>query len=129
VPSHVFIEDFFRQFPTIFRELSRNEDISELVPVQEAFVPIIKMEYRGVSLDILFTSMPKMSSIPRDMQTIDKSALKDMEETTVRSVNGTRVVKELLASVPIERHFRYALRAIKLWANRTLRIWRRLFEG
>jgi poly(A) polymerase len=118
VPSHVFIEDFFRQFPTVFRELSQVEDITELVPVQEAFVPIIKMEYRGVSLDILFTSMPKMSSIPRDMQTIEKSALRDMEETTVRSVNGTRVVKELLASVPIERHFRYALRAVKLWANR-----------
>jgi poly(A) polymerase len=129
VPSHVFIEDYFRQFPTIFRELSRNEDISELVPVQEAFVPIIKMEYRGVSLDILFTSMPKMSSIPRDMQTIDKSALKDMEETTVRSVNGTRVVKELLASVPIERHFRYALRAIKLWANRKSRMCCSLFKS
>jgi poly(A) polymerase len=118
VPKHVYIEDFFRDFPSVFRELSQKEDISELVPVEDAFVPIIKMEYRGVSLDLLFASMPTMSSVPKEMETVDKSVLRHLEETTIRSVNGTRVVKELLASVPQRRHFRYALRAVKLWANR-----------
>jgi poly(A) polymerase len=118
VPKHVFIEDFFKLFPSVFRELSDVDDIAELVPVEDAFVPIIKMEYRGVSLDILFASIPTMASVPRDMETVDKSVLKHLDETTIRSVNGTRVVKELLASVPQHRHFRYALRAVKLWANR-----------
>ena len=118
VPKHVFIEDFFKDFPSIFRKLSNVDDITELVPVPDAFVPIIKIKYRGVSLDILFASMPTMSSVPKDMETIDKSVLRHLEEGTIRSVNGTRVVKELLASVPQRRHFRYALRAIKLWANR-----------
>jgi poly(A) polymerase len=118
VPKHVYIDDFFKMFPTVFRELSDPKDITELVPVEDAFVPIIKMEYRGVSLDLLFASMPTMSSVPRDMETVDKAVLRHLEETTIRSVNGTRVVKELLASVPQRRHFRYALRAVKLWANR-----------
>ena len=118
VPKHVFIEDFFKHFPSVFRELSTADDITELVPVEDAFVPIIKMEYRGVSLDVLFASMPTMSSVPPDMVTVDKSVLRHLDETTIRSVNGTRVVKELLASVPEQRPFRYALRAIKLWANR-----------
>jgi poly(A) polymerase len=118
VPKHVHIEDFFRDFPSVFRELSQKDDITELVPVEDAFVPIIKMEYRGVSLDLLFASMPTMSSVPKEMETVDKSVLRHLEETTIRSVNGTRVVKELLASVPQRRHFRYALRAVKLWANR-----------
>ncbi|KAH3943776.1 poly-A polymerase [Parastagonospora nodorum] len=118
VPKHVFIEDFFKIFPSIFRELSNAEDISELVPVEDAYVPIIKMEYRGVSLDLLFASMPTMSSVPKELETVDKSVLRHLEETTIRSVNGTRVVKELLSSVPQRRHFRYALRAVKLWANR-----------
>jgi poly(A) polymerase len=118
VPKHVHIEDFFKTFPTVFRELSDPKDITELVPVEDAFVPIIKMEYRHVSLDLLFASMPTMSSVPRDMETVDKGVLRHLEETTIRSVNGTRVVKELLASVPQRRHFRYALRAVKLWANR-----------
>jgi poly(A) polymerase len=118
VPKHVFIEDFFKIFPSIFRELSNKDDITELVPVEDAYVPIIKMEYRGVSLDLLFASMPTMSSVPKEMETVDKSVLRHLEETTIRSVNGTRVVKELLAAVPQRRHFRYALRAVKLWANR-----------
>jgi poly(A) polymerase len=117
-PKHVFMEDYFRHFPTVFQELSEKSDITELVPVQDAYVPIIKMEYRGVSLDILFVSVPTMKAIPTDMETIDKSILRHLDEQTIRSLNGTRVVKELLASVPIERHFRYALRAVKLWANR-----------
>jgi poly(A) polymerase len=118
VPKHVFIEDFFKTFPTVFREISNKDDITELVPVEDAFVPIIKMEYRGVSLDLLFASMPTMSSVSKDMETIDKAVLRHLDETTIRSVNGTRVVKELLASVPQRRHFRYALRAVKLWATR-----------
>jgi poly(A) polymerase len=118
VPKHVFIEDFFKTFPNVFRELSNEDDIAELVPVEDAFVPIIKMEYRGVSLDLLFASMPTMSSVPKEMETVDKSVLRHLDETTIRSVNGTRVVKELLASVPQRRHFRYALRAVKLWATR-----------
>lgn len=119
VPKFVFLEDFFKYFPTIFRELSSADDITELVPVEEAFVPIIKMEYREVSLDLLFASMPTMSSVPKDMVTVDRAVLRHLDETTIRSVNGTRVVKELLASVPQPRSFRYALRAIKLWANST----------
>ena len=118
VPKNVFIEDFFRDFPSIFRELSEKDHITELVPVPEAFVPIIKLKYRGVSLDVLFASMPTLASVPKTMETIDKSILRHLDETTIRSINGTRVVKELLASVPQGRPFRYALRAIKLWANR-----------
>jgi len=120
VPKHVYIEDFFRDFPDTFRELSKKDEITELVPVPDAFVPIVKLKYRGVSLDVLFASIPNKTTIPNDMETIDKDVLRHLEETTIRSVNGTRVVKELLASVPQPRHFRYALRAIKLWANRRL---------
>lgn len=120
VPKHVFIEDFFKTFPDVFRELSDADDVTELVPVVDAFVPIIKMEYREVSLDLLFASMPTMSTVPNDMVTVEKSVLRHLDETTIRSVNGTRVVKELLASVPEQRPFRYALRAIKLWAGREL---------
>jgi poly(A) polymerase len=118
VPKHVHIEEFFKDFPNTFKHMSNEADITELVPVPDAFVPIIKLKYRGVSLDVLFASMPTMASVPIKMETIDTILLKHLDETTIRSVNGTRVVKELLASVPQPRHFRYALRAIKLWANR-----------
>jgi poly(A) polymerase len=120
VPKHVHIEEFFSDFPSIFEELSAKKDITELVPVPDAFVPIIKLKYRGVSLDVLFASLPGMKSVPRSMDHIEKGILRHLDEVTIRSVNGTRVVKELLASVPQPRNFRTALRAVKLWANRKL---------
>lgn len=117
-PKYVSIDDFFATFPTTFKEMSRTEDIEEFVPVEEAHVPIIKMEYSGVSVDLIFASLPKMSSIPKDMATIEKKNLEGLSESATRSVNGTRVTKELLAAVPPGTAFRHALRAIKLWSNR-----------
>ncbi|KAF1947440.1 Poly(A) polymerase [Clathrospora elynae] len=117
-PKFVTIDEFFQTFPPTFKEMSRVEDIKEFVPVEDAFVPIIKMEYRGVSIDLLFASLPRMASIPKDMDTIDKKNLEGLGESATRSVNGTRVTKELLAAVPQNNSFRHALRAIKLWSSR-----------
>ena len=98
--------------------MSRDEDITEFNPVPDAFVPIIKMEYRGVSIDLIFASLPTMTAISKDLETIDKTMLRNLDDTAMRSVNGTRVTKELLQSVPQVKSFRHALRAIKLWSNR-----------
>lgn len=116
-PKQVSIDDFFQTFPLVFKEMSKPQDIEEFVPVEDAFVPIIKMEYRGVSIDLIFASLPKMASIPKDMDTIEKKNLEGLAEQAMRSVNGTRVTKELLAAVPHTGSFRHALRAIKLWSN------------
>jgi len=117
-PKFVSIDDFFALFPSTFRELSDEKDINEFVPVEDAFVPIIKMEFRGVSIDLLFSSLPKRTSIPTGMTTIEKKDLEGLSESATRSVNGTRVTNELLDSVPQKVSFRHALRAIKLWSNR-----------
>ncbi|KAF2124756.1 Poly(A) polymerase [Dothidotthia symphoricarpi CBS 119687] len=116
-PKHVFLDDFFDHFPSTFKEMSRAEDITEFNPVRDAFVPIIKMEYRGVSIDLIFASLPTMTHISKDLETIDKTMLRNLDDTAMRSVNGTRVTKELLQSVPQVKSFRHALRAIKLWSN------------
>ncbi|KAL5116117.1 polynucleotide adenylyltransferase [Pleosporales sp. CAS-2024a] len=116
VPKHVNIADYFDMFETVFREMSEEKDIDEWVPVEDAYVPVIKITYRGVPLDLLFASLP-LASVPREMPNVDKSMLKDISEEAVRSVNGTRVVKELLASIPQMRTYKFALRAVKLWAK------------
>jgi poly(A) polymerase len=97
--------------------MSAAEDITEFNPVREAYVPIIKMEYRGVSIDLIFASLPTMSQIPKDLEGVDKTMLRGLDDTTMRSVNGTRVTLELLQSVPQIKSFRHALRAVKFWAN------------
>ncbi|KAF2200177.1 Poly(A) polymeras-like protein [Delitschia confertaspora ATCC 74209] len=117
-PKHVNAGDFFRLFPPTLREMSADGDIEELNPVPDAFVPIIKLEFRKVSIDLIFVSMPTMSSIPKDLKLSDKNILRGLDDSGMRSVNGTRVTEELLGSVPQVKTFRYATRALKLWANR-----------
>ncbi|KAF2466457.1 Poly(A) polymeras-like protein [Lindgomyces ingoldianus] len=116
-PKHVGLDDFFDHFPPIFREMSSAPDITEFVPVREAYVPIIKMEYCGVSIDLLFVSLNSVSTVPKDLQLTDKNLLRGLDDTGMRSVNGTRVTTELLSLVPQVKAFRHATRAIKLWST------------
>jgi poly(A) polymerase len=97
--------------------MSDSKDITEFHPVKDAFVPIIKMEYCGVSIDLIFASLPTMSSIPPDMSLLDRSLLRGLDDTAMRSVNGTRVTAEMLDAVPQVKSFRHALRAVKLWSG------------
>ncbi|KAF2749397.1 Poly(A) polymerase [Sporormia fimetaria CBS 119925] len=118
-PKHVYIHDFFNIFPEVFKEMSDAKDITEFNPVPEAYVPIIKMEYRGVPIDLIFVSLPSLSSIPSSWKDIsDKSLLRGLDDTSMRSVNGTRVTAEMVSLVPQVKSFRHALRAVKLWSNR-----------
>jgi poly(A) polymerase len=116
-PRNVSREDFFSIFPQLFRDMSEKDEITELVEVPEAYVPIIKMEYRGVSLDLIFGSLPSQASIPDDIDLSNVSILRGLDDMGARSINGARVVKELLSAVPEHKSFRYALRTIKLWSN------------
>ncbi|KAF2641918.1 Poly(A) polymeras-like protein [Massarina eburnea CBS 473.64] len=116
-PRNVRREDFFDIWPQLFRDMSDKSQISELVEVPEAHVPIVKMAYRGISLDLIFGSLPSQPSIPEDLDLSNVSILRGLDDVGGRTVNGPRVVKELLALVPEHKSFRYALRTIKLWSN------------
>jgi len=98
--------------------MSSAEQITKLEDVPDAYVPIIKIEFAGVDIDLIFVSIPSKSSIGPDFNVSDKSVLRGLEDGSMRSINGTRVTKELLDAVPQVKVFRHATRAIKLWANR-----------
>ncbi|KAF2683745.1 Poly(A) polymerase [Lentithecium fluviatile CBS 122367] len=117
-PKHVMLDDFFEHWPSTFRELSNPDELTEMVVVPEAYVPIIKMEYRGVSLDVIFASLPTQATIGRDFKLDDMNVLKGLNPDQMRSVNGVRCGEELQQSVPQIKTFRHALRTIKMWANR-----------
>ncbi|KAF1811859.1 Poly(A) polymerase PAPalpha [Eremomyces bilateralis CBS 781.70] len=117
VPKHVFREDFFEHFPSLLEKMSEPGAIEELTPVPEAFVPIIKMVYSGVDIDLIFARLHR-TSILQDMTLSDTDLLRGLDESELRSVNGTRVTDELLGLVPQTKTFRQALRAVKLWAQR-----------
>jgi poly(A) polymerase len=93
--------------------------IEEMTPVPDAHVPIIKLEYSGISIDLIFARLT-ISSVPMTLDLMDKGLLRGLDEVDLRSINGTRVTDEILALVPQVKTFRHALRAIKLWAQRML---------
>ncbi|OCK81606.1 poly(A) polymerase Pap [Lepidopterella palustris CBS 459.81] len=116
-PKHVDMHDFFKYFPPILERMSSPGDIEELTPVPDAHVPILKIEYAGISIDLIFVSLA-LSAIPLDLTLKDKGLLRGLDDTGMRSVNGTRVTDEVLDEVPQPKTFRIATRAIKLWAQR-----------
>ncbi|KAJ7206642.1 Poly(A) polymerase central domain-containing protein [Mycena pura] len=114
VPKHVSREDFFNIFEPMVRA---TEGATEVSGVPDAFVPIIGAKVSGISMDLLIAPLG-MSSIPEDLSLKDNNILKNLDESVVRSVNGTRLTDELLRLVPNVQVFRDALRCIKLWAQR-----------
>lgn len=119
VPKHIYRQDFFKYYPDILVRMAPPGAITDLTPVEEAFVPIIKFEYSDISIDLIFARIDSMSSIPRSLLSLaNNDLLRGLDETELRSLNGTRVTDEIIALVPQPAVFRTALRGIKLWAQR-----------
>lgn len=113
VPKHVTREDFFEVFELILR---KRPELEEIASVPDAFVPIIKMEFSGISIDLIFAKL-NVPKIPADMTLDDKNLLKNIDEKDMRALNGTRVTDEILQLVPKPTVFKHALRCIKMWAQ------------
>ncbi|KAJ7914594.1 Poly(A) polymerase central domain-containing protein [Mycena leptocephala] len=114
VPKHVSRDDFFSVFEPMVRAI---DGATEVAGVPGAFVPIIKAKISGIPMDLQIAPIG-MSSISEDLSLKDNNVLKNLDESVVRSINGTRLTDELLRLVPNAQVFRDALRCIKLWAQR-----------
>jgi len=115
-PRHIERTDFFSSF---YEFLKEREETSELRAVEEAFVPVIKMKFDGIEIDLLFARLA-LTTIPEDLDLLDENLLKNLDPRCVRSLNGCRVTDEILHLVPNIANFRMTLRALKLWAKNHL---------
>jgi poly(A) polymerase len=119
-PRYVDRDDYFKYFPDLLVEMAPFGAIANLSVVREAFVPIIKFEYSGISIDLIFSRIATLKQLPADKEwgLKDNNLLRGLDERELRSLNGTRVTDEIMDLVPEPTTFRLALRAIKLWAQR-----------
>ena len=92
--------------------------IGYMIPVTDAFVPIIKLTLNNIEIDLIFAAIETLHTIPRDLSLNDNKLLDGMDQASIRAITGPRVTDEILANVPENKTFRTALRAIKLWAQR-----------
>ncbi|KAK2499453.1 hypothetical protein MC885_016894 [Smutsia gigantea] len=112
-PRHVDRSDFFTSF---YDKLKLHEEVKDLRAVEEAIVPVIKLCFDRIEIDILFARLA-LQTIPEDLDLRDDSLLKNLDIRCIRSLNGCRVTDEILHLVPNIDNFRLTLRAIKLWAK------------
>ncbi|XP_007904204.2 poly(A) polymerase alpha isoform X1 [Callorhinchus milii] len=113
-PRHIDRSDFFTSF---CEKLKEQDEVRNLRAVEEAFVPVIKLSFDGIEIDILFARLA-LQTIPEDLDLRDDVLLKNLDLRCIRSLNGCRVTDEILHLVPNIENFRLTLRAIKLWAKR-----------
>ncbi|XP_071733957.1 nuclear poly(A) polymerase 4-like isoform X2 [Rutidosis leptorrhynchoides] len=107
-------EDFFFVLHDI---LAGMEEVTELQPVPDAHVPVMKFKFDGISIDLLYASV-SLLVVPDDLDISEVSVLYDVDEPTVRSLNGCRVADQILKLIPNVEHFRTTLRCLKYWAKK-----------
>ncbi|XP_050232269.1 nuclear poly(A) polymerase 4-like isoform X1 [Mercurialis annua] len=114
-PSYVNREeDFFFLLHNILAEM---EEVTELQPVPDAHVPVMRFKFDGISIDLLYASI-SLLVVPDDLDISNVSVLYDVDEPTARSLNGCRVADQILKLVPNVENFCTTLRCLKFWAKR-----------
>jgi poly(A) polymerase len=113
-PSYVNRDDFFF---VLHDNLSEMEEVTELQPIPDAHVPVMKFKFDGVSIDLLYASV-SLLVVPEDFDISQLSVLHNVDEPTVRSLNGCRVADQILKLVPNVKHFCTTLLCLKFWAKR-----------
>lgn len=106
-------EDFFGELHNILAEMP---EVQELNPIPDAYVPVLKFKFDGVSIDLLYARLD-LWVIPEDLDLLQDSLLQNVDEQTVRSLNGCRVTDQILRLVPNTQNFLSSLRSIRFWAK------------
>ncbi|KAI3840273.1 hypothetical protein MKW92_000522 [Papaver armeniacum] len=113
-PKHVTREEDF--FVELCGMLAEMPEVSELHPVPDAHVPVMKFKFCGVSIDLLYARL-SLPVIPEDLDISQEAILQNVDDQTVRSLNGCRVTDKLLHLVPNIQSFRTTLRCMRFWAK------------
>ena len=113
VPRHIHREDYFDSFYSL---LQQQPEVAELRAIADAYVPVIKMVYDGIDIDMTFVRLA-VKEVTNNISFSDPLLLKNLDTKCSRSLNGLLVTDEILNQVPNEDTFRLTLRAIRLWAE------------
>lgn len=107
-------EDFFIALHNIL--VSRPE-VSGMLCIKDAKVPLMRFKFEGILIDLPYAQL-KVKSVPENVDIFNPYFLRNIDETSWKSLSGVRANKSLLLVVPNVERFQSLLRCVKLWAKR-----------
>ena len=112
-PNFCTLEDFFSSLKDT---LIKHSKVTELVPVETATVPMIGMEFSGISIDLLFARLAENTVHP-ELNIFDDSILHNLDPASEKALNGPRVTDMISQLVPNYDTFLIVLRCVRKWAK------------
>ena len=86
-PRHILREDYFSTF---VESLRVQDEVTDLRPVPDAFVPVIKFCFDGIDIDLVFARLA-LKEVDDQQDLSDPMLLRNLDPKCVRSLNGCRV--------------------------------------
>ena len=71
------------------------DEVTDLRPVPEAFVPVIKFCFDGIDIDLVFARLA-LKEVDDQQDLSDPMLLRNLDPKCVRSLNGCRVTVSIL---------------------------------
>lgn len=107
-------EDFFIVLRNM---LASMPEVSEIHCVKDAKVPLMRFKFDGILVDFPYAQL-KVVSVPENVDILNPFFLRNIDETSWKSLSGVRANKRILQLVPNLENFQSMLRCVKLWAKR-----------
>ncbi|KAK7329590.1 hypothetical protein VNO77_23760 [Canavalia gladiata] len=107
-------EDFF---VVLHDMLKRRPEVSEIQCVKRAKVPLMRFKFDGISIDLPYAQL-KVLYVPENVDILNPFFMRNIDDTSWKSLSGVRANKRILQLVPNIEKFQSMLRCIKLWAKR-----------
>lgn len=107
-------EDFF---VVLHNMLKSRPEVSEIHCVKDAKVPLMRFKFDGILIDLPYARLHVLSVL-ENVDVLNPFFLRDIDETSWKSLSGVRANKRILQLVPDLEKFQSMLRCIKLWAKR-----------
>ncbi|XP_059280804.1 nuclear poly(A) polymerase 3-like isoform X1 [Lycium ferocissimum] len=107
-------EDFFI---VLHNMLVSRPEVSDIHCVKGAKVPLMRFKFDGISIDLPYARL-KVISIPEDVDVFNPFFLKNIDDTSWKSLSGVRANRRILQLVPNVEIFQAVLRCVKLWAKK-----------
>jgi len=118
-PSRVSRSSFFDDSARGFvGRLKARPEVSDLLAVATAMVPVVSVTWDGVKLDVLFAAVDNPEAVVDDASLLDDAHVQAADEATVLALNGPRVTHILGSLISDVATFAIVLRALRLWAKR-----------